>query len=99
MNKIIILLTLILLILFSGCINSSVAGKYVSETGSGAYFQLNKDLTFYEMFGNGLTASGEYSIDRTGNLTLVYRPFGSFRAMEKTKNGYRNKSGTIYEKV
>lgn len=89
----------IILILISGCIGNSVVGKYVSVTGSGAFFSLNEDMTFYETFGDGTTASGEYSIENSsGNLTMVYRPFGGFRVMEKTKTGYRNKSGGLYEK-
>jgi hypothetical protein len=92
----------LLVILFSGCISSgSVAGKYVYETG--AFFILNEDMTFRETFSNGNTASGEYTIESpSGNLTMVYRPFGSFIVMEKieTKNGtgYKNKYGGVYEK-
>ncbi len=88
----------LLLILLSGCIdNEEISGKYVHETG--AYITLEKDMTFFEQFRSGNTASGTYSIDeKSGNITLIYKPFGSFIVMEKVKNGYRNSKGGIYEK-
>ncbi len=98
-NRIItITVTSLLISLLSGCISSeSVTGTYVHE--SGAFFILNEDMTFYETFGDGNTASGTYTIaSPSGNLTMVYAPFGSFIVMEKIENGYKNKYGGIYKK-
>lgn len=96
--KKIVIAVISLLIILSGCINNeNVAGKYVHT--SGAFFILNEDMTFYEMFKDGYTASGEYTIEpSSGNLTMIYKPFGSFIIMEKTGNGYKNKYGGVYEK-
>ena len=97
-NKIItITVTSLLIILLSGCISSESTGTYVHE--SGAFFILNEDLTFYETFSDGNTASGTYTITSPdGNLTMVYNPFGSFIVMERIENGYKNKYGGIYQK-
>lgn len=98
MNKTVIAAICLGIIIFSGCIgNESVVGKYVHR--SGAFFILNEDMTFYETFSEGYTASGEYTIEPlSGNLTMVYKPFGNFIIMEKTDTGYKNKYGGIYEK-
>lgn len=100
MKKITIAITVVslIIILFSGCIsNGSVAGKYVHETG--AFFILNEDGTFYETFSDGNTASGTYTIEPSGYLTMVYKPFGSFIVMEKIDTGiYKNKYGGRYAK-
>ncbi len=97
-NKIItIIVVSLLIIIFSGCINNEIIGTYVHETG--AFFILNGDQTFYETFSDGNTASGTYTIaSPSGNLTMVYAPFGSFIVMEKIENGYQNKHGGIYRK-
>lgn len=98
-NKIIVtIIVSLIIILLSGCIiEENVTGTYVHETG--AFFTLNEDMTFYEKFGSGNTASGQYAIEAaSGNLTMVYRPFGTFIIMEKTKTGYQNKYGGVYEK-
>lgn len=97
-NKIItIIVASLLIIIFSGCItDENITGTYVYKTG--AFFILNEDLTFYETFSDGNTASGTYTIASGGNLTMVYAPFGNFIVLEKIENGYKNKYGGIYQK-
>ncbi len=96
-KTIIITLILLSICLFSGCIDTNITGTYMHADG--AYFILSNDMTFKEKFKEGYTASGKYEInEKNGNLTLTYIPWGGFRVMTKTKNGYMNDIGGIYEK-
>jgi hypothetical protein len=96
-----VILGIILVGLFSGCIGEeSITGKYVYDKDPKLYFILYEDGTFNEWFEGGSSGSGTYRYEKN-RLFLTNLPFGNVDVF--TKNGtsfeYEGKGGGRYVKV
>ncbi|HWQ96162.1 MAG TPA: hypothetical protein VN368_02195 [Candidatus Methylomirabilis sp.] len=93
-----VILSIILVNLFSGCLgDESIAGKYVYEENPKGYFILYDDGTFNEWFSDGSSASGTYRYENN-RLTLTFIPFGNVKVYTKDGDAFINDSGGKYVK-
>jgi hypothetical protein len=94
-----VILAIILVGLFSGCIgDKSIAGKYVLEENHKGYFILYEDGTFSQWFVDGSSGSGTYRY-KDNRLDMTYIPFGNVNVYTKNGTAFDNDRGGKYVKV
>ena len=93
-----VILAIILVGLFSGCIGEeSYVGKYVSTEDNKTYFNLYEDGTFNHFYSKGESESGTYRIVDS-KIILTFIPFGNVRILTKNGTVWVKDTGAEYVK-
>jgi hypothetical protein len=93
-----VILSIILVALFSGCIGEeSITGKYVQIDDPKSYFYLYEDGTFNAFFSDNKSESGTYRMEE-GQIILTYLPFGNAQILTKNGTIWVKENGYKYAK-
>ncbi len=92
-----LIMILLLVPMFMGCVDTTVAGDYIQNNNS--YLVLKEDGTFQQhgiKYHMPFSVEGKYTINES-NITLHY-PYGYYSKVTITKTGLIDNTGAIYEK-
>jgi hypothetical protein len=93
-----VILAIILVGLFSGCIGEeSITGKYVQVDDPKSYFYLYEDGTFNAFFSDNKSESGTYRLVND-QMFLTYLPFGNVQILTKNGTVWTKDNGYTYAK-